>query len=174
MSLRCEISKLVPAPWGRWAVGLALATLAATQTLDAQVPTGSGATSRGGILSVAPLGIGSQGAAALVALGVPAGPGEVVVRAGVTFGGGEDGVVDFGVLYGMRVVAGSPWLRYAGGLGVLSGGGLAGLAQLDGVISLTDRFGIGVGIHGALGRKSYVGASFGVYLGWPGYQTTGT
>jgi hypothetical protein len=96
-----------------------------------------------------------------------------VVRIGGTFGADEDGLFDLGVLYGLRTVGEGWWVRYAAGAAGVSGHGLALAAQLDATVSLTERFGIGVGVHGAAGKESYVGASFGIYLGWPGFRTVG-
>lgn len=161
-----------PTAFAPWILGLALFGAVAPKPGMAQAPVVSGTTARGGILSVG-LGVGSRGSAALLAIGLPAGPGEVVVRVGSTFGRNEDGLVDLGVLYGLRTIGEGWWVRYAVGPAGMSGHGLALAAQVDATVALTERFGIGVGVHGAAGGESYVGASFGIYLGWPGYRTVG-
>lgn len=125
---------------------------------------------RGAVLSGG-LGRGNHGGAGLLALGVPAGPGEVVVRVGGSWSA-TDGLADLGVLYGMRIVGEQGWVRLAGGGAALAGAspGLAG--QVDLVLKATERFGLGLGLHGALGGEGYAGFSLGLYLGWPGYWSS--
>jgi hypothetical protein len=166
----------------------------AAQTMDvtsAEIPTPNP-----GVVFQLGGGVGSQGGAGLLSVGVPLRRGELVVRAGATTSleifGPSESVGDIGVLYGMRRVGSQGWARLAGGFGLVSqeatvarpgpcsnwfgcydnetttGVGLLG--QADAVWSPFSRFGLGLTLYGGVGAGggAYGAASVGIYIGRAG------
>lgn len=138
-------------------------------------------------------GLGAHGPAGQLSLGIPAGPGELVVRSAGTaevfllFSGPPESVGDLAILYGRRIGGRKGWVRFAAGPGYVESvrrGEIAecflifcdyeqhtthslGLAaQADGVWAIARWFGLGVSLFGNVnGESSFTGASLGVYFG---------
>ena len=141
-------------------------------------------------------GVGSQGGAGLLSVGVPIRRGELLVRAGATSSievfGPSESVGDIGVLYGVRRVGSRGWARLAGGLGMVSreasvarrgpcdswfgcydnetSSGVGFLGQVDAVWSPFSKFGLGLTLYGGVGAGggAYGAASVGIYIGRAG------
>lgn len=145
-------------------------------------------------------GVGNQGMAGILALGLPMKRGELVVRSGGTTSmaifGPSEGTADMGLLYGVRKVGSRGWARVAGGAGVVvressvartgpcpqwnwlfgcgyevetrTGVGLLG--QVDAVLALHPKFGLGLTLYGGVGQGAggYGALGIGLYFGRAG------
>lgn len=190
-----------PAPV-HWCGVLALAAAllagpAAGQTAEGPVAAPPGASDPGVVFNVAG-GVGSQGMAGLLALGIPIHRGELVLRSGGTtsieFFGPSEATGDLGLLYGVRKAGSRGWARIAGGAGMVfqessvprtgpcdgwffgcsydvetrTGVGLLG--QVDAVLALHPKFGLGFTLYGGVGQGSgaYGAMGIGLYFGRAG------
>ncbi|MEJ2541593.1 MAG: hypothetical protein P8188_16785 [Gemmatimonadota bacterium] len=145
-------------------------------------------------------GVGTQGAAGILSLGIPVGRGELVLRSGGTFSmelfGPSEGTTDLGLLYGVRKRGTRGWARVAGGVGIVgqdstvprqgrcdswfgcydvetrTRAGLLG--QADAVWAFHQKFGLGVTLYGGvgLGGGGYGSLSVGLYIGRAGLVTS--
>lgn len=170
---------------------------AAGQTAEGPVSTAPGVSDPGLVFNLAG-GVGSRGVAGLLALGIPIHRGELVLRSGGTTStqlfGPSESRGDAGLLYGVRKAGSRGWARIAGGAGVVfqessvprtgpcdnwlfgcgydleTQAGVGLLGQVDAVVALHPKFGLGLTLYGGVGRGSgaYGAMGIGLYFGRAG------
>jgi hypothetical protein len=87
------------------------------QEPDGPAPNPPGEGNPGVVLNLGG-GVGSQGSAGILSLGIPVGPGELVLRsagtASINFFRPSEATGDLGLLYGVRKAGARGWTRVAG------------------------------------------------------------